>query len=245
MTLTWPRPVILVEADINHASSILPGWFRAELPAPSGILGLAELHQQGHLTTEAVLHQAIALRDSADQGVITGFPGPGPAQSAAASWSALGEEFSALEDAGIDVIVDLGRLQAADPRFNLLNRADSVAICAIGDLPGLWSLRSRLGEIRDRLNLLTTEDRLGLIVRESATPGQRYSDREVKKSLGVDVWGGMHWDPRGAAVFSHGASQTGLSSKRFPSAAGALGTTIRETTARRRNLIGTAGEMQT
>ncbi|MFK4298153.1 hypothetical protein ABH924_003314 [Arthrobacter sp. GAS37] len=236
----WPRPVILVEADTSHASSVLPGLFKGEQPQRFGVLDLAALHRNGELTEEAVLTHALRLGGDSEHRIIPGFTGPGPAQSAASSWGALTDLFVRLEEAGVDVLADLGRFGPSDPRTALLTRADTVAVFAAADLPGLYSMRTRLPELREALSTGSDAARLGVVLRQHPAAIQGYSAREVRSALNTTTWGTIPWDPAGAAAYSHGTQKAArpLSRRQYERSIAALGTTIREAVATRRSELG-------
>lgn len=248
---SWPRPVLVVEADTAHATSVLPGYFKAEVPQRGGVLDLAARHRAGSLTEADLFAEALPVPGETERWVIPGFIGPGPAVSAAPSWGALAGLFHRLDDAGIDVIADLGRLGASDDRNALLARADAVAVFAVADLPSLYSVRARLGDLRgvlgERSDGPAQDDevrRLGIVLRQHPSSLQDYSQREVRSTLNAPLWGTLPWDPQGAAVFSHGASAKSApwGPRRYARAAAALATTIATAAQARREKIGTAAE---
>ncbi len=49
LALTWPRPVLLIEADPTGGSAMLAGFFRGTTAQTTGLLDLAWAHRQGLL----------------------------------------------------------------------------------------------------------------------------------------------------------------------------------------------------
>ena len=49
LALTWPRPVLLVEADPTGGSAVLAGYLPRQHRPPGGLIDLAWAHRQGSL----------------------------------------------------------------------------------------------------------------------------------------------------------------------------------------------------
>lgn len=108
----WPatRPghrALVVDADVA-GSGILPGFLRAGVPAGGGVLALAGIRT--FIDPGAVLEHVVALDASESRLVLTGITEPSQARVLGHVWSGLANAATDLGAAGIDVIVDLGRL---------------------------------------------------------------------------------------------------------------------------------------
>jgi hypothetical protein len=126
MTFAWHRPALLVEVDTAKTSSILPGYLRGQFGRDRGLTALAIAQQNNALTAAEVMEQRIEL--APDRSVILGLSSIVAAQSTTALWSELGATLSTLDSAGMDVILDVGRVSVRDPRSSLLQIADSVQV---------------------------------------------------------------------------------------------------------------------
>ena len=49
LALTWPRPVLLIEADPTGGSAMLAGFFRGTTAHTAGLIDLAWAHREGLL----------------------------------------------------------------------------------------------------------------------------------------------------------------------------------------------------
>jgi len=195
LSLLWPRPVLLIEADPTGGSGLLAGYFRGTREYEAGLIelaltsssirdGLAEVSQRISGTTVSFVAgtrshtQAPALRDL---------------------WLPLSEELADLESTGQDVIVDAGRLGLVGSPEPLLAHADLTLIVARTSLPALSAVRSWADSVQQG-----TFDwqQAGLVV---IGDGQPYSAREVGRVLSSPVVAALPEDPESAAVFSRGA----------------------------------------
>lgn len=210
LTRTWPRPVILVEADIAKASSILPGYLRGQVDHSRGLTPISILSQRGQLTPRAIQDQAVPLGDNKRL-----LPGLSNLTAAAAAgrtfWNSLGENLAAYSGQGADVLVDLGRLGIRDDRDTLLQLADLVVLVARPTLPDIAAIRDRVDGVRQVLTQVGREKWLGLLLIDS--PDGPYRDSEIAKALGVPVIARIAHDPRSAAVDSVGAEATSKTTK--------------------------------
>lgn len=229
MSLLWPRPVLLVEADPTGGSGLLAGYFRGTTEYVGGMIELAltstdvgdaladiarpiEGTQVSYVAGTRTHTQASALRDL---------------------WPTLAESLADLESTGQDVIVDAGRLGLAGSPQPLLDAADLAMIVSRTTLPALSALRS-WAESMQRPALDWHQAGV-LLVGE----GQPYSAREVTTVVDLPVVASVADDPDSAAVFSRGATpqrkfKTGALTRSLNSAIEAIHSTI---TRRRAELL--------
>lgn len=225
LTLTWPKPVLLVEADTKGSSSVLAGYMGGRVPHDRSIVGLVRATRAGQSLDEALWHLVHRLSDE---------PGPttrgllaAPQDSAqAASLRGLWPSLPALwrrvgQQHGVDVIIDAGRLGAAHEPTSLLEEADLTLLVTRTALPDIAALAARLESMRN----LTAPDgrdvpKLHLLL---VGEGKPYTGREIERRIPVPVAVGLPIDSNAAAVLSHGASAgTGFpGSSLMRSAAGA------------------------
>jgi hypothetical protein len=150
----WPlvlagRRVLVVDADVA-GSGILPGYLQAGVPAGGGVLGLAA--ERAPITPGAMLEHCVALDPSEDRLVLTGITDPAQARALWPVWSGLVDVARDLGVAGVDVLVDLGRLGHRHEPTVLLEQADVVGLVlgstlasVSGAVSGLRALREARG----------------------------------------------------------------------------------------------------
>lgn len=201
LAMLWPRPVVLVEADVAGSSGILAGYLRGTLPPDRGIVGLAVAHRRGVLA-ERFFEQTVNLIEDRVRLV----PGLVNAQQAASMdklWSPLSMVLAGLEETGTDVIVDAGRLGMLHAPQPLLRSADAVLLVMRSTLPAVSSARARVELLRtDLLEFGQGDDTLSVLL---VGEGQPYRAREINAALRTPVLGSMTWDQAAAESLSHGA----------------------------------------
>ena len=87
-TLRWPRPVLLVEADVAGGSSILAGYLRGQVPHSRSLLGLSMALRSGRL------RGACGTRPCPRRGPLAR-PGPRTAPGRRPTWSRCGRRWPA------------------------------------------------------------------------------------------------------------------------------------------------------
>lgn len=205
LTLSWPRPALLVEADLAGAS-ILSGFFRGHLPHDRGLRELAIVHAHGEFDRKLTEQMMQLGEGDTTKRLLPGIASPSDAPAVMNLWPDLANYLVALDRGGIDVLVDLGRLSpVADPREILLRLADQVLLCTGSRVPDIVvtrelarSLVSDDPAVRDLSNMAV------LVV----GPGKPYSTREIAETVGLPGCGEIAWDPDTARVFSVGERPT-------------------------------------
>ena len=202
-TFNWHRPAMLLEADTSKTSSVLPGFLRGEIDHSLGLSPLSLIQQRGELTAQSLIDQSIKLAD--DRYFIPGFNNPADGLGTTSLWGALGTTLGSLEGAGIDVLIDLGRLLPNDARIPLLQIADSVLVTTRPLLPDIFAATARVAELRRVLTAAGHEGHLGLWIIDGTI--ETYSANEIYQVLDIPVVALIQNDPRGAAVYSLGAAR--------------------------------------
>ncbi|GAA1874174.1 hypothetical protein [Myceligenerans crystallogenes] len=194
LAMSWPRPVLLLEADPRGLSSLLTGWFQGSRPYRSGLVELAL----------SSLSPADALRDVAQtiEGTHVSYVA-GPRSHAQAPvlrgvWSPLADALAELETTGTDVIVDAGTLGAPGSPEPILARADATLVTVRSSLPALAGARPWA----DAVTREHPWQWPGLLV---IGDGRPYTAREAGQALGLPVIAQIAWDPDGANVYYQGA----------------------------------------
>lgn len=201
LALTWPRPVLLVEADPTGGSPVLAGYFRGTVRPSRGLIDLALAHREGRL--EQVLPDALLPIPGHDASLLPGVRGHAQARSLTPVWEPLGQVFGDVERTGQDVIVDAGRLGLADSPEPLIKAADLALLVIRTDLVSLSGARSWAEALGKQFQGVGTTSSVGVLLVGEKRP---YAADEVSKVIGLPVVASIAWDPNAAAVFSHGAA---------------------------------------
>ena len=230
----WGSPVLLVEADVS-GSSILAGFLGGQVPAERGLYQLAQDYDPTGTRPLEISAQTMAFPD--ERYLLPGVTWAPQAASVAPMWADLAEVLTVTARAGMDVLVDMGRiLLPHDTRSSLLAVADLVVVCAGSSLPDLYSL----GELADRLGAVRGGAHLGhaglLVIGE----GRPYSLGDLSAHAGLPVVATIPHDPAGARRYSQGTDGLGRRGRRFEDAMAVAAGTIQDHTARRRAVAGGA-----
>lgn len=195
MAFSWPRPVLLVEADPTGGSGVLAGFLRGTTPYDAGLIELAL----------SPLGTADALRDvvrplSPNVSFVAGIRSHAQATALRDVWDPLAAALHDLDDNGQDVIVDAGRLGLVASPTPLLGAADATLLVARATLPSISAARSWAETIRQPA---TGCGHPGLLL---VAEGQPYRATEVTKVLGMPVVADLPDDAAAAAVYHRGAA---------------------------------------
>ncbi|WP_277211469.1 hypothetical protein [Isoptericola croceus] len=202
LALSWPRPVVLVEADPSGSRSLAAGYFRGgQLPTSRTIVDLAVSHRQGTLI-EDLPPSLFAIPDSRVQ-VLTGPLRHSQARALELLWEPMAAAFKALERQGQDVIVDVGRLGLEGSGYKLLAAADLALLTTRTDLPGLVAAGSWVPSLRSTFEQAGALPSLGALL---VGAGRPYGAGEAAKVLGLPIVSSLSWDPDTAQVYSHGTA---------------------------------------
>ncbi|MBD3781362.1 MAG: hypothetical protein IE926_00180 [Micrococcales bacterium] len=240
LALTWPRPVLLVDADPTGGSAIFAGYLRAESAPSSSLVDLALADHHGDLTT-AIAEATVRMpgSDTATVSLLPGTRSHGQARSLLPLWDTLGTELKALEATGQDVIVDAGRLGLAGGPEPLIYGADVALLVTRSDLVSLAAARSWAETLLTGFEAVGATDSLGMLL---VGEGRPYSAREVQKVLRLPVTATLAWDPGTADVFAKGAkAPRKVGSSRLVRSLAAAQTAIRGCVAANRDQLAVRG----
>lgn len=205
LALTWPRSVLVVDADPGAHQSILAGFLTGHSAQGKGLLRVAEAHRDRRPLEEVVLDQAVPLTETDEPRrlLLPGFTRPGSASLFGAVWPDLAETLTDLGSAGIDVIIDLGRMSSAGIPGALREHADLTALVMRSHLRSVMSARVHLPLLADS-ERNSAASNVGLIV---VGPHKPYAPGEIAAALGLPVVCSMPLDPLAAAHLSDGAAR--------------------------------------
>jgi hypothetical protein len=195
LALTWPRPVLLIEADPTGGSGVLAGYFRGTREYD---VGLIELALSPASPAEALRDVVRPLNDG-HASFVAGTRAPAQATALTRIWEPLGEALADLDSHGQDVIVDAGRLGLVGSPEPLLAGADLTLLVTRSTLPSLAATRSWASAVRREHGWRQTGT---LLVGD----GDPYGHREVGKVLDLHVVATLADAPDAAAVFHRGAA---------------------------------------
>lgn len=200
LSLVWPRDVILFEADTVGASPTLAGFFAGSVSPRATVLDIAP----GADFEEQLMSHSLPLTDdqSPIRRVVPGISNPLHGNSLAARWDALALALRDLERAGIDVIVDVGRIHAPHLAAPILRASDVTGLVLRPSITATLTARTTI-----KHRHLAEDDGLAapaLHLITIAAP-DTYSEREASRALQQPSLGSLPWAPKHAAVFAHGA----------------------------------------
>ncbi len=212
LALAWPRPVLLIEADPSGGSTLLAGWFHGRPPHNRGLVNLAmALAYAGSSDARSWLPGAltdVVVRVPGTQvQVLTGVRAPAQSGALTQLWAPLASAAHLMQDGGVDVLVDAGRLGMTHAPVPLLDAADAVLLTTRATLPAIATARGWSRHLLDTFGAVGMNDHLALLL---VGPGHTYGSREVKDLLGLPLVAALPWDPRTAQAIHLGEASRRL-----------------------------------
>lgn len=201
LALTWPRPVVLVEADPSGGSAILAGFYRGAIDHP-GLVDLIAAQRNGVLA-ETLPKVTLDVPESKAR-ILFGSFGHEQATGLATLWEPLLLVLRAIATDGQDVLVDAGRLGLHGWPRPLVSHSDVTGLVVRSNLPALVAARSWAQSIATDV---IPGHEAQLIV---SGPGRPYQPQEISRALALPVLGSVAWDPDSAAVYAEGAELRGV-----------------------------------
>ncbi|MCB0910141.1 MAG: hypothetical protein KDB60_00815 [Propionibacteriaceae bacterium] len=227
LAVTWPEPVLLVDANREPDQAVLAGYLQGTDPGGRGLGGLLQAHRERRPLASALDAMTIPLAEGRD--FVPGFSNPGMVSLFAPAWTDFAH---ALEAAGRTVLVDVGRVTPDGLPPALVTVCSGVVVVTGSRLVDLAALRLYLPLVVAAAG----EERVGLAV---VGPGRPYGSGEIGHRFGVDVWGKLAWQPAEAAVFASGEPEPRrLMTSAYVADVRALGGVLAGRVAGRRQLLG-------
>ncbi|MCW2803241.1 MAG: hypothetical protein JWN06_1458 [Propionibacteriaceae bacterium] len=204
LALTWPRAVIVADCDPAAPQAVLAGYLQGRCRTSKGLLRVAEAHRDRRPLAEVVMDQTVELAEDPEHRrlLLPGFSKPGSARLFSAGWADLADAFARFDEAGIDVIVDAGRIGPDGVPFPLLERCQAVGMVSRTSLRAVAATRVHAATLIEQCRLAATDVRAGLIL---VGEGEPYSGREISGLIDLPVLGTVAADPIHAACLSDGA----------------------------------------
>jgi hypothetical protein len=207
LTLTWPRDVLLVDADRTPSQAVLAGYLRGASAHDRGLPGVLQAHRERRSLVDVLPALSLPLPEpparvprGADAAppvtrrFLPGFVNLGTIDVFEGVWRDVG---LALAESPFDAIVDAGRIGSRGLPRGLVETASQVAVVCRTTLPSLAALRLYLGLLTEQV----PPGRLGLLL---VGPGRPYRAAEVAEQFGVPVWSEIAWQPAAAAELAEG-----------------------------------------
>lgn len=212
LALAWPRPVLLADCDPGAHQSVLAGYLAGTSPGGKGLLRVAEAHRDGRPLLDVVVDQTIPLSSDAQTTrlFLPGFTRPGSASLFTGVWPELCEAFAQLDDTGVDVLVDTGRVGTQGLPGPLLESATLSCLVLRSSLRSVMSARVHSGAVTGQDRHGPVQGSTGLIL---IAEGEPYSSNEIEKALGIPVLASVPNDPISALHLSDGRPR----GRKFPS----------------------------
>lgn len=175
------RPTLIVEADPTGGSPIVAGVWSGQQPHTTSILELANRNLAGFVD---FLHErTLPLPGTTDRRLLPGIPAPEHARPMASVWRPLAAALRTISsEGGMDVVIDAGRVGAADAPWTLMETADALLVLTDTTLPALNAAVIGVTSMRARLEQTGTPDRLALVPitgRDRGPDIRPYGAREI------------------------------------------------------------------
>lgn len=201
LALAWQRHVMLVDADASGSSSVLAGYLQGQTAHDRGLLDLAVANRVGNLGS-AIATVSMTLPGSSVE-FVPGIRSFQQAASVAPLWEPLSGVLRGMEQRGVDVVVDAGRLGLEHSPLPVVRASDLALLVVRSDLPAVAGARAWAHHLREQLAAVGTAHQLGILL---VGPGRPYSSREIRSVLGLPVVAEIPWDPESAHVYHSGAT---------------------------------------
>ena len=220
LTLHWPDSCLLVDAD--HQQAILTGYLRGEVITPNGLLRLIDAARISPDLRDAISRQWIELPGDDPAGLRRRLlPGLMSAQTSDAlfkTWPAISNTLRAMSDAGIDSVVDVGRMDWRGVHPALLEAATHVLLMSGPTLRAAGAATWAAQRLREQARDTGNAGKLGVILvrppaftLDALTNNGReergWSDSEFVKWFELPIRGQVLRDPVNARVLSDGAPE--------------------------------------
>lgn len=218
LTVSWPDSCLLVDADYQMA--ILSGYLEGSHVSQNGLLHVINASRLTKNAREAVWRQSIPLPEDDPEGrrrlLLPGLPSPQTAGALTESWLPIAAGLRDLDTAGVDVVVDLGRMTPAGIHPAMLAAATQVLLMTRPTLRAIGACHWAAQRLADQANRQANPATVGLLlVRRPlvttstfitrADPTVRgFSNSEIEAFLPLKVKATLTHDPVNAALLSDG-----------------------------------------
>lgn len=204
LTLTWPRDVLLADCDRDAGQAVLAGYLQGHDAAGCGLLEVAREHRQGRRLGTDLVQRSLPLAETpVRRRFLPGFTRPATAALFAPVWASLADAFAELSAAGIDVVIDLGRIGATGLPRELVQVAQHVLLCTRTTLRALAAARLHWAQLTEQVEGSAGSAAAGLLL---VGEGHPYRASEIADLFGEPVTGTVAFDRIAARALSDGAA---------------------------------------
>lgn len=194
MTMCWPRPVLLVEADPAGGSLVL-GYAAVADVGGRNLTGARVAARRSGMV-EAIWANVVTLDENRWL-----LPGADTTRQAeAVDYAAVAVALTGL---GVDVIVDAGRIPAPVRHDALWATADVVLVVMRSTLPAVHAAQTAAAFAREMLGAADLVGGGGPVLRSVIVgAGRPYSERDIRAAMSdiAPVAGVLDWDPTAAGA---------------------------------------------
>lgn len=186
----WPtvtgRRVVVLDADPS-GSGFLPGYLQGAVPSAGGVLRLAAA---GVRTAREVMEHCVAWDEDQSRRLLVGVTSSVEARGLGGLWHTMVDLVPDLDQLGVDLVADVGRLEHIFEPTPLLERAGSAIVVTRPTLAGVLAASAGLERLRSLRGPVRTT--------AAVLVGDRkpYSADEVRRELGVARLPVLAWDTR-------------------------------------------------
>lgn len=236
LALTWPRDVLLADCDRDPSQAIQAGYLRGMDHGGRGLAALARLHRENRALAPDLWRHTVPLVDQGDdqRRFLPGFSQPATVRLFDNVWPELADAFTALDERGVDVIVDAGRIGQGGLPLSMLAQAGAVCVLTHTSLRALAATRLHLPLVAEQLDRVPVAPALGLVL---VGPDKPYSSSEIAAQFGTPCWAELERNEKMASVLSDGSPEP----KKFHSSS--LMNQYRALAARLRERVSTSAEV--
>lgn len=203
LALTWSRDVLLADCDRDPSQAIQAGYLRGMDHGGRGLAALARLHRENRALAPDLWRHTVPLVQWGEEQrrFLPGFSQPATVRLFERVWPELADAFTALDERGVDVIVDAGRIGREGLPLPLLAQADAVCILTRTSLRALAATRLHLPMVAEQVDQLPVPPELGLVL---VGPNKPYSSSEITAQFGTPCWAELESNIKLASVLSDG-----------------------------------------
>lgn len=217
LTLHWPESCLLVDGDYQQA--VLTGYLQGRHVTTNGLVHVMNAARISPQVRDAVWRQSIPLPEDDPDGrrrlLLPGLVSPQAATALHQSWLPIATALRDLDDAGIDIIVDLGRLTPSGIHPALLDVASQILLVTRPTLRAVGACHWAARQLVDQTNSLGAATKVALLmvrrppisIANLRVPGE-HDDREIEEFLPLKVArASVVYDPANAAYLSDGGTR--------------------------------------
>lgn len=209
LALSWPRPVMVIDADPHPSQSVLAGLLAGRTEPSTDLGDFAEAVRSGEISADLLSAIAIPLPGVTHASFVPGFRNPKAPALFSSALPALISQAERLSDSGTDIFFDLGRLDVTNSFAQIFAAADACYLVTRSNLPSLACAKLWLPTLQSLYDSAAGE--LGIILIGAGRP---YSGREISAQFDLPVAGDVVWVPSVAARLSDQAPKAAVLGQR-------------------------------